>query len=68
MHLEKLFHKCQLHLLYSWGQHEEVQRFKRRLWASLVTLVVENLPASAGDMRHGFEPWVSKMLWRVRHN
>ena len=25
-------------------------------WASQVALVVKNLPASAGDMRHRFDP------------
>ena len=48
---EKLFHKCQLRSLHSRGQHEEVRRFKRRLGASLVALVVKNLPANAGDTR-----------------
>ena len=32
--------------------------------ASQVALLVKNLPASAGDMRHGFDPWVSKLPWR----
>ena len=31
--------------------------------ASLVVLVVKNLPAIAGDMRLGFDPWVGKILW-----
>ena len=31
--------------------------------ASQVVLVVKNLPAKAGDMRHGFDPWVRK-IWR----
>ena len=31
---------------------------------SQVVLVVENLPANAEDMRHGFDPWVGKVLWR----
>ena len=26
-----------------------------------VALVVKNLPASAGDMRHCFDPWVRKI-------
>ena len=26
--------------------------------------VVKNLPASAGDMRCGFDPWVRKIPWR----
>ena len=26
--------------------------------------MVKNLPANAGDMRHGFDPWVGKVLWR----
>ena len=29
--------------------------------ASQVALVVKNLPASAGDMRSGFDPWVRKI-------
>jgi len=32
--------------------------------ASQVALVVKNLPASAGDLRLGFSPWVSKISWR----
>jgi len=26
--------------------------------------VVKNPPTNAGDMRHGFDPWVGKILWR----
>ena len=29
--------------------------------ASHVVLVVKNLPANAGDMRHGFNPWIGKI-------
>ena len=29
-----------------------------------VALAVKNPPASAGDMRHGFNPWVRKIRWR----
>ena len=34
-----------------------------------MTLVVKNLPASAGDIRDlgsipGFDPWVRKIIWR----
>ena len=25
---------------------------------------LKNLPASAGEMRHGFDPWVRKIHWR----
>ena len=32
--------------------------------ASQVVLVVKNLPADAGDMRCGFDPWVGKIPWR----
>ena len=32
--------------------------------ASQVALVVKNLPASAGDMRHRFNPWVGKIPWK----
>ena len=32
--------------------------------ASQVVLVVKNLPANAGDMRHGFHPWVRNIPWR----
>ena len=31
---------------------------------SQVVLVVKNLPANAGCKRHGFDPWVGKILWR----
>ena len=30
-----------------------------------VTLLVKNLPASAGNKRHGFDPWVGKIPWRA---
>ena len=29
--------------------------------ASQVVVVVKNLPANAGDMRHGFNPWIGKI-------
>ena len=29
--------------------------------ASHVVLVVKNLPANAGDMRRGFNPWIGKI-------
>ena len=29
-----------------------------------VVLVVKNLPASAGDVRHGCNPWLGKISWR----
>jgi len=29
-----------------------------------VELVVKNRPASAGDMRRRFDPWVGKIPWR----
>ena len=29
--------------------------------ASQVVLVVKNVPANAGDMRHGFSPWTGKV-------
>ena len=31
---------------------------------SQVALVVKNLPANAGDMRFGLDPWVGKSPWR----
>ena len=34
------------------------------MWTSQVALVVKNLPANAGDMGHGFDPWVGKIPWR----
>ena len=33
-------------------------------WASQVVLVIENLPANAGDTRHGFITWVGKIPWK----
>ena len=33
-------------------------------WASQVVLVVKNLPAYAGNLRHWFDPWVRKIPWR----
>ena len=32
--------------------------------ASKVALVVKNLPANAGDMRHRFDSWVRKIPWK----
>ena len=32
--------------------------------ASQVVLTIKNLTGSAGDMRHGFDPWVGKIPWR----
>ena len=32
--------------------------------ASQVALVVNNLPANAGGMKPGFDPWVGKIPWR----
>ena len=32
--------------------------------ASQVALVVKNPPASAGNVRLGFDPWVEKIPWR----
>ena len=29
-----------------------------------MALMVKNLPANAGDMRHQFDPWVRKIPWR----
>ena len=34
------------------------------IWLPRWALVVKNLCANAGDMRHGFDPWVGKILWR----
>ena len=35
------------------------------VWSPEVVLVVENLPANAGDVkRHGFDHWVGKIPWR----
>ena len=35
-----------------------------REWASQVVLVVKNMPANAGDVRDGFDPWVGMIPWR----
>ena len=32
-----------------------------RYWAPQVVLEVKNLPANAGDVREGFDPWVEKI-------
>ena len=34
------------------------------LRVSQVALVIKNPPANAGDIRHGFDPWVGKIPWR----
>jgi len=31
---------------------------------SQVVLVVKNPPANAGNMRHGFDPWVGTISWK----
>ena len=31
---------------------------------SQMVLVVKNRPANAGDLRHGFNPWIGKISWR----
>ena len=36
----------------------------KAILASWVALVVKNLPANAGDMRRGFDPWVGKIPWK----
>ena len=30
--------------------------------------MVKNPPANAGDMRHGFDPWIRKIPWRRHGN
>ena len=30
--------------------------------------MVKNPPANAGDVRHGFDPWVRKIPWRRKWN
>ena len=34
------------------------------LWIFQVVLAVKNLAVDAGDRRHGFSPWVTKIPWR----
>ena len=34
------------------------------MWSFPIGAVVKNLPANAGDMKDGFDPWVGKMPWR----
>ena len=29
-----------------------------------MAFLVKNLPANAGDIRHGFDPWVGKIPWK----
>ena len=36
----------------------------KNLWVSQVVLVIKNPPASAGDVRCWFDPWVGKIPWR----
>ena len=40
---------------------EKLQRTRRTIGASQVVLVVNNLPAEAGDVRDRFDPWVGKI-------
>ena len=44
-------------------EHREGEDLKR---AAKVALVVKNPPASAGDRRHTFDPWVGKIPWRSK--
>ena len=37
---------------------------KGALWACQMAIVLKNPLANAGDVRHGFDPWVGKMPWR----
>ena len=37
---------------------------KVNIGAFQVVLVVKNLPASAGNISLGFDPWVGKIPWR----
>ena len=32
-------------------------------WVSQVALLIKNSPVSAGEVRHGFKPWVGKIPW-----
>ena len=48
-----------------WATREAPLNCSRQvLGTSQVALVVKNLPASAANMRPGFDPWVRKILWR----
>ena len=46
------------------GKMKSLEREWRWKGASQLALVVKNLPANAGDMRCGFDPWVGKIPWR----
>ena len=55
-----------MHLFLFFPKHYTVNFFfffgvKQINQASQVVLVVKNLPASARDVRHGFDPWVGKI-------
>ena len=45
-----------------WATAHGVAKSQTRLSDS--TTATENPPANAGDMRHGFNPWVGKITWR----
>ena len=34
------------------------------IWDLAVALVVKNMPANSGDLRHQLDPWVRKIPWR----
>ena len=52
-------HKCE-HICFNeyanMSMCEHVQAFQ-------VVIVVKNLPAKAGEVRCGFEPWIGKIPW-----
>ena len=52
----------QISVTYLWKCHYNI--FAVFYGTFQVVLVVKNLPANAGDMKHGFSPWVGKIPWR----
>ena len=46
------------------GERERERKHTMSRWTCQVALVVKKLPASAGDLRHGFYPWVWKIPWK----
>ena len=62
MHMSKIY-------IFFWKEKAVIQNLVNInkdcdvCWACQVVLEVKNPPANAGDVRHGFDPWVEKIPW-----
>ena len=44
-------------------QNADLHAIVYPFWVSQVALLIKNSPVSAGEVRHGFNPWVGKIPW-----